>query len=404
LNKYKGIPASVLFVDDEEKARKYFQLAMHDEFEVRTASSAAEALEMLQLHGADTAIIVSDQRMPEVSGVELLRTVREHYPHLVRLLTTAYTDIEDAISAINRGEVLRYIQKPWDINTLKSELRQAMHYFLLRHERDSLLEEKLSVRQRLMEVERINQLLLVAETLPGLRFAPAAMRQYLQQMVSNHLSDSSSPREESTRLDAWTLTLTESVRMRKFARTVSDSLGPCLAQAGAFTDAMDPSGIGELLHQLKCPEQNGAKLEPVTRGFDQGPGLHTNRALLSLLLEKLLAVCGQAGLANPARLTVTASIAKVQQQEGLQLEFSVDDANFRSLHGILSGSPSSPVAEVEAALLVAWLLAVHMGGSLAIQASGQTLVLVLPEKPDQVEAPKINPDWHENLLIRLEPD
>jgi hypothetical protein len=255
-----------------------------------------------------------------------------------------------------------------------------------------------------MEVERINQLLLMAETLPGLRFAPQAMRQYLQQTVSNQLSDRSSPEEASTRLDAWTLTLTESARMREFARKLSDSLGPCLTQTGSFTDALDPSAIGELLHQLKCPEQAGAKPELVTRDFDQGPSLQTNRALFSLMLEKLLAVCGQAGLANPARLTVTASIAKVQQQEGLQLEFSVEDGNFRSLHGILSGSPSSPAAEVEADLLVAWLLAVHMGGSLAIQASGQTLVLVLPEKPDQVEAPKINPDWHENLLIRLEPD
>jgi two-component system, probable response regulator PhcQ len=403
LNNFTGMPSSVLFVDDEDKARKYFSLAMNGEFNVRTASSAAEALELLELHGTDTAIIVSDQRMPEITGVELLKSVREQYPHIVRLLTTAYTDIEDAIAAINRGEVLRYIQKPWDISTLQSELRQAMHYFQLRHERDSLLEEKLSVRQRLVEVERINQLLLVAETLPGLRFAPAAMRQYLQQIVSNQLGDSSPPEEGFTRLDAWTLTLTESTRMRDFARTLSDNLGPCLAQTGSFPDAMDPATIGEL-HQLACPVQTDTKLELIVQDFDKAPALQSNRALLSLLLKKLLAVCGQSGSANPARVTVTASIAKVQQQEGLQLVFSVEDGNFRSIHGILSGSPSSPVAAVEADLLLAWLLAVHMGGSLAIQASGQALVLVLPEQPDQVEAPKINPDWHENLLIRLEPD
>ena len=120
---------------------------MAADFDVKTAGSAAEALAILAEHAGEIAIVVSDQRMPEKTGVELLKEVREYYPEIVRLLTTAYTDLEDAIEAINRGEILRYIQKPWDLNTLKSELKHALNYFHLRSERDALLKEKLSVRQ-----------------------------------------------------------------------------------------------------------------------------------------------------------------------------------------------------------------------------------------------------------------
>ncbi len=134
----------ILFVDDEEQTVKYFSRAFSKEFTIYTASSAKEGMAILEEYADRIAILVTDQRMPEARGVELLKYARREYPNITRILTTAYTDLEDAIEAVNSGEILRYITKPWDLNALLLELRQSMQFFLLRRERDELMREKLS--------------------------------------------------------------------------------------------------------------------------------------------------------------------------------------------------------------------------------------------------------------------
>ena len=111
-------PYAILFVDDEEKTRKYFDRAFAREYRVLTAPSVAQARELLEKHGNEIGVLISDQRMPEEKGVVLLRHAREHYPHIVRILTTAYSDLDDAIESVNSGEILRYITKPWDLKLL----------------------------------------------------------------------------------------------------------------------------------------------------------------------------------------------------------------------------------------------------------------------------------------------
>lgn len=123
-------------VDDEAKALKYFARAFADRFPVFAATSAAEALEILTAQGDDIGVIVSDQRMPESSGVELLRQVRDRYPHTVRVLTTAYTDQETLVGAINSGAVFSFVSKPWDPDELVRVLGHA-----LQHHEDQLRDE-----------------------------------------------------------------------------------------------------------------------------------------------------------------------------------------------------------------------------------------------------------------------
>lgn len=124
---------SVLFVDDEVNILKALQRLLRSEpFEVLTASHAAEALELIDQH--QPQVIVSDQRMPEMSGVDFLASVRDRHSDVVRMMLTGYTDMTIAVEAINRGEIYRLITKPWNDEELKATLRQAFDHYDLKAE------------------------------------------------------------------------------------------------------------------------------------------------------------------------------------------------------------------------------------------------------------------------------
>lgn len=127
----------ILFVDDEEKICKYFQRLFSDDFSIITAGDGAQALDILARDSDRIAVLLTDQRMPIRDGVSLLKEVRQRHPHVIRLLTTAFANLEDAIDAVNSGEVRRYITKPWDVDALRHELRQALEtFFTQQYERD----------------------------------------------------------------------------------------------------------------------------------------------------------------------------------------------------------------------------------------------------------------------------
>lgn len=117
---------SILFVDDEASSRKWFELTFGDEFTVVTASGVSAALALLAARGQEFAVIVTDYRMPEQDGMNLLRTVQKDYRHLVRLLATAYAEKEVAIAAVNQGKVLRILEKPLDDAVTREALHEAV--------------------------------------------------------------------------------------------------------------------------------------------------------------------------------------------------------------------------------------------------------------------------------------
>lgn len=124
---------TVLFVDDEVNILKAIQRLMrHEPYQVVTASTADEAFDQLDQTAAQ--VVVSDQRMPEMSGVDLLQTVRERHPDVVRMMLTGYTEMNVAVEAINRGEIFRLITKPWNDEELKATLRQAFDHYDLKNE------------------------------------------------------------------------------------------------------------------------------------------------------------------------------------------------------------------------------------------------------------------------------
>jgi signal transduction histidine kinase len=117
---------SVLYVDDEPHNLVAFRYAMEDQFNVLTAGTAEQALELLKRD--EVVVLVADQRMPGTSGVELCVQARMNRPDVVRMIATAYADIHEAIEAINRGYVARYIVKPWRNEELMQVLQTAIDF------------------------------------------------------------------------------------------------------------------------------------------------------------------------------------------------------------------------------------------------------------------------------------
>lgn len=120
---------SVLIVDDEVNIlNSLSRLLRSDDLEVITAESAHEGLEKLKNCGG-TDVVISDNRLPDIAGIEFLVKVRLLFPDIIRILITGYPDLDSAIDAINRGQVYRYIAKPWDAKELKAIVVQAIGYF-----------------------------------------------------------------------------------------------------------------------------------------------------------------------------------------------------------------------------------------------------------------------------------
>ena len=138
---------NILYVDDEVHNLTAFKAAFRRVFNIFTAESAAEALQILK--SETIHIVVSDQRMPVMTGVEFLQSIIPEYPDPIRILLTGYADISAVIDAINKGQVYLYITKPWEEEELKLNLEKAFEIFVLRRENKLLTEQLLIVNEQL---------------------------------------------------------------------------------------------------------------------------------------------------------------------------------------------------------------------------------------------------------------
>ncbi len=117
---------ALLFVDDEERIVKLLKIMFRSDYDVYTATNGHEALAILETVTID--VIASDQRMPEMTGIELLSQVRERWPATVRLLLTGYSDLVAIVGAVNEGEVYRFINKPWNQAELRAVVAEAVEF------------------------------------------------------------------------------------------------------------------------------------------------------------------------------------------------------------------------------------------------------------------------------------
>ncbi len=142
---------NVLYVDDELDNLKSFAATFRRDFNVFTAISAKSA--QLVLAGNNIHVLITDQRMPEITGTELLAEAVKKYPYQTRILLTGYSDVEAIIDAINKGQIYKYLQKPWKDEELKSAIISGYEIFDLKsRERDLLkqLREKSTLKNQII--------------------------------------------------------------------------------------------------------------------------------------------------------------------------------------------------------------------------------------------------------------
>ncbi|MFK7970591.1 MAG: adenylate/guanylate cyclase domain-containing protein [Bacteroidia bacterium] len=129
----------ILYVDDEEQNLISFKATFRREYKVYTANSAQAGLEMLENNPVE--LIITDQRMPEMTGVQFLGEVRAKFPDTIRMVLTGYSDSDAIVDAINTGRVFRYITKPWDESELRQTIENARELFSLKEKNKTLITE-----------------------------------------------------------------------------------------------------------------------------------------------------------------------------------------------------------------------------------------------------------------------
>lgn len=167
---------SMLVVDDEPDNLDLLYRTFRREFDVLRAESGHQALDILAKHG-EVAVIISDQRMPEMKGTEFLSKTVPVFPDTVRIILTGFTDVEDLVDAINDGQVYRYITKPWDPEELKDVVEQAAKtYEVLKHRGEAI---RLSQSQQML----IMKMTEIAQTTHEVDIALPAIAQMIQKVL-----------------------------------------------------------------------------------------------------------------------------------------------------------------------------------------------------------------------------
>lgn len=150
---------TILYVDDEADNLIVFQATFADQFEVLVANSAEEALRILER--TPVAVVVSDQRMPQTTGVELFGILRQKYPHTQRVLLTGYAEPKAMIDAINIAQVFYYVNKPWDCPYLEQILLKAVEIYdisaSVAEQARSLAEENSELRAALTDACQLQE-------------------------------------------------------------------------------------------------------------------------------------------------------------------------------------------------------------------------------------------------------
>ena len=137
----------IMIVDDEPANLRTLLRVFRQDYQVIVAESGAEALTLLQQH--DVALMISDQRMPQMTGIELMKKTVEVRPQMVKILLTGYTDISALIESINSGLVYRYLTKPWNNDDLRLTVARALEHYEITKSNHLIVMENNRLRARL---------------------------------------------------------------------------------------------------------------------------------------------------------------------------------------------------------------------------------------------------------------
>lgn len=184
-------PARILLVDDEPENLKALQRTLAEKFNSIAVTSALEALSLIEKE--DFAVVVSDQKMPQMQGIDFLAEVAKKNPVVTRVILTAHTEVADILQAINRAEIYRYILKPWENQELVATMQQAVERNQLLRENQKLIQElkdlnlnlEKAVEKRTLELKLANERLselAMTDSLTGLLNKRAFSKKLLEEV------------------------------------------------------------------------------------------------------------------------------------------------------------------------------------------------------------------------------
>lgn len=310
----------ILFVDDETANLRLLERLFRDDYEIYTAPGGAEALELLAQH--DVALIISDQRMPGLSGCEFLKKAAEMRPQTVRIMLTGYTDVNDLVDAINSGVVYRYITKPWINEELQQTVKRALQHY------------ETSKAQR--------QLQLQSERLQGrLGSAREAFVDFVVAFLDNFRPGAS---ERAERVSRYAFVLGSSVGVERPELEQ-------MAMAARIREITELAAAGRLLEKLPDLEEVAEVLRYQKEHFD-GSGTPFGFAGDQIPLASRIIALAAAydGLRNPPGATISLDHDEAIRMLSYDAGKRYDPGLLRSLSA--SAAVAEPQHEIEALLPV----------------------------------------------------
>ncbi len=401
---------ALLFVDDEEQARKYFRLAFEKDFFVLTATTVEEAWSLLEARRPEVGLLVTDQRMPNQAGTELLGRVRRSHPQIVRILTTAYADLDATIEAVNSGAIFKYIVKPWDVRELRVTLLRAMEYFMLRRERDLLLREKLSTLEQLLIADRVRSLAILAQGLSSqVRNTMTALLAYValaKEQLEVRFPKLAAHSEQYWQNVTWE---TEDAN-RHLLRIMQSVASATLEQRHEFDDVVP---LAELVRSAFGAAQVLTGHDAVRLEFDVARELCTlrcsrgmlERMFLNLFRPLLRFAATSTPRSTDAVRVIARGTTRVWGADSVQIEivcqgFSWGDQSLGSLFMPVSLTDAE---EDSPDFLAAFFAAHHHGGTIRLHRdpTAAGFELTLPFSPGDATRPALDQDAVTQLFAQL---
>lgn len=377
---HTNAPIEILIVDDEPQAVKYFKKAFGGNYSVLTATSADEA-EALVLSGQhNIGLVITDQRMPGRSGVNLLNRIRQERPDIIRMLTTAYADLDSAIEAVNKGEVYRYLTKPWDLRVLEAEIEQALTFYMLRSEYQQLLRDKLSALQRALLRDRINSFAVMSSALPVYRNAPLSIYNFLKDSLAETSWRFAVQRQWALlrAQDHWRIPVDETNRMMKLSEDLAD---PTLAPANDNGGASDIVSVVTASAERLNRREDGRRIS--IRSGSDSILVAADQQVLGAVIDRVLEPMSRwAAAGTPLQVRISKEFAD-NQHSGVKIHLETQNCEpAKALADcVLHAQPLHPTPEPATEFFRAALAIGHMGGSLRappMENGYKQLIVMLP--------------------------
>ncbi len=321
---------AILFVDDEANTRKYFRRLFSEKFRIIEAEDGVQALRVFSEHADDIGIIVTDQRMPNDTGVGFLSKISGEYADVIKILSTAYSDIDAAIGSVNKGGISRYITKPWDIPQLEVTLRRSMEFFTVKRERDALLGAKMQAVGNVLLASRLASFALVpvCSRVPCQR-AAEAVASFVQACVAGRHSGANDDANFQT--PDWTLLHDRQIGL-------ASALELLLPQALQATDLATRTNL--LMENLSAAASTGFTCEVV----ESATRLSSSSDPLPSLLDAFLGRDQSPALTHAA-VCVLAAFMAVYDSGGTIRRLRGDGLTLDVSQSIISTKATSPGTE-----------------------------------------------------------